>query len=164
MKSNIVLLFRSFSVPVIGFALFLTGCGGGSNVSPNAGIGPTQPGFITEIPHVIPSGGQLMYIVKGPDGNLWFTNGLPQIGRITPSGVVTIFAHGISANAYPVNITAGPDGNLWFTEANVEGIGRITPTGVVTEFRAGISTQAGLNSIAAGPDGNIWFTEISGSV
>ena len=61
-------------------------------------------------------------IVRGPDGNLWFTefDSPGRIGRITPAGVVTEFTGGItpgfSANSAPLAITAGPDGNLWFTE------------------------------------------------
>src|SRR5262249_27039557 len=56
-------------------------------------------------------------IARGPDGNLWFTEGLTgAIGRITPAGAITEFTTGITAGAQPNEITAGPDGNLWFTE------------------------------------------------
>lgn len=106
-------------------------------------------------------------IVKGPDGNLWFTlpgyetivfPGGDRIGRITPEGVVTTFP--VTPGSEPNEITAGPDGNLWFTESRARQIGRITPDGVVTEFAAGISTgNESLGGITAGPDGNLWFTE-----
>ncbi len=61
---------------------------------------------------------QPVYITKGPDGNLWFTeNDGNNIGQITPSGVVTEFAIPTLRSA-PRVITQGPDGNLWFTEFN----------------------------------------------
>jgi virginiamycin B lyase len=70
-----------------------------------------------------------VYRALGPDGNLWFTEGLvlpigstlhSSIGRITTAGVVTEFV----APGYPVGITSGPDGNLWFTDPSDDQIGR----------------------------------------
>src|SRR5262245_38182118 len=56
-------------------------------------------------------------ITTGPDGNLWFTEGIGnQIGRITSAGAVTEFAIP-TAGSQPLSITAGPDGNVWFTES-----------------------------------------------
>ncbi len=108
-------------------------------------------------------------IIKGPDGNLWFTdNTSSQIGRMTPSGQITEFplpnANFNDSFFVPVGIAAGPDDNLWFTECDSYGqggckIGRITPQGKVTEFPLPASSafnEAG--SIIAGPDGNLWFT------
>ena len=63
------------------------------------------------------AGSQPFGITRGPDGNVWFAEGLAEkIGRITPAGVVTEFA--LPPGTQPVQITAGPDGNLWFTEQN----------------------------------------------
>jgi virginiamycin B lyase len=56
-------------------------------------------------------------ITAGPDGNLWFTEQVNQIGRITTSGVVTEFQIP-SDSCTPNAITTGPDGNLWFTEVS----------------------------------------------
>src|SRR5262249_30350909 len=65
----------------------------------------------------VASGSAPFDIVKGPDGNLWFTEMVAnQIGRITPGGRVTEFSAGITPGSSPVGIAAGPDGNLWFTE------------------------------------------------
>ena len=110
-------------------------------------------------------------IARGPDGNLWFTELGPTIGRITPQGQVTEFDAGANATAVETTealslgrfggITAGPDGNLWFTELR-GAVGRITPQGQVTEFDAGISDGSVPQSIVAGPDGNLWFTELFG--
>ena len=54
-------------------------------------------------------------IAAGPDGNLWFTQNVGGIGRITPTGDITEFAIP-SPNSGPVEIAAGPDANLWFTQ------------------------------------------------
>lgn len=116
--------------------------------------GPTTPTF--------QSGGSMVDITTGPDGNLWFTEnyafGAPtSIGRITPSGVTTYFP--VPSGDSEGQITTGSDGNLWFTEYRTGKIGRITPSGAITEF-SGSSFAYG---ITAGPDGNLWFTEGAGS-
>jgi streptogramin lyase len=77
-------------------------------------------GTVTEFP--IPTRGTPFDITAGPDGNLWFTDGAGEIGRITPSGAITAFP--VPDGAW--GITAGPDGNLWFTEEGGGKIGRIT--------------------------------------
>ena len=78
-------------------------------------------GTITEFP--LPQHGVPNDITTGPDGNVWFTDGLGQIGRITPSGTITEFP---VPGSGPEGITTGPDGNLWFTEQHASKIGRIT--------------------------------------
>ena len=64
-------------------------------------------------------------ITKGPDGNVWFTDG-DGICRITPSGQVTVVPLS-SPNSSPADITLGSDGNLWFTDSGINRIGRIRP-------------------------------------
>jgi hypothetical protein len=98
-------------------------------------------------------------IARGPDGNMWFTEGGAGVGRITPAGVIHQFSEGISKGAEPSGITLGPDGNLWFGEYAFNGIGRITPTGVATEYREGITASSPVE-IATGPDGNLWFSQL----
>jgi virginiamycin B lyase len=95
-------------------------------------------------------------ITVGPDGNLWFTEGIRnQIGRLTPAGEFTFYPIP-TAGAGPAGITAGPDGALWFTEFQASQIGRIDPaTGIITEF--GTSSGGGWR-IAAGSDGRLYFT------
>lgn len=98
-------------------------------------------------------------IVAGPDGNVWFTEGMGnRIGRITPTGEITEFSAGLTPNSYPDSITNGPDGNLWFIEIMGNRIGRITPAGDITEF-GNLGFHSSMNGITAGPDGNLWFTE-----
>ena len=97
-------------------------------------------------------------IAGGPDGNLWFTQNIGGVGRITPTGAITEFAIP-SPNSAPLGIETGCDGNLWFTEsANPGKIGRITPAGDITEFAIPMANSAPVG-IAAGPDANLWFTQ-----
>jgi streptogramin lyase len=75
-------------------------------------------------------------ITAGPDGNLWFTEDVGNIGRIKPSGAIKEFPLPSGASD-PTGIASGADGNLWFTENGAIGgnkIGRITPSGMITEF------------------------------
>ena len=67
-------------------------------------------------------------ITAGPDGNMWFTETLPnsKIGRITPAGVVAQFAVPTPQSS-PLGITTGPDGNLWFIENHGNKIGLFQP-------------------------------------
>ena len=113
-------------------------------------------------------------IVKGSDGNLWFTDKAQLtnvIGRITTSGVSTEFPiptagcpeeEFFPGHTFPncglSGITAGPDGNLWYLAAKGNKVGRMTTTGAVTEFPIPTSF-AEPTGITTGPDGNLWFTE-----
>lgn len=111
----------------------------------------------------LPTGSTPDQATRGPDGNVWFTDGgADAIGQITPAGNITEFALP-TTKASPSGIAAGPDGNLWFTESGGTGaIGRITPAGQITEFSVP-TANASPTGIAAGPDGNLWFTESGGS-
>lgn len=102
-------------------------------------------------------------IVKGSDGNMWFTDdGDNSVDKITTAGTFTRYAIP-TANAHPQGIAAGPDGNLWFTEWGAEPgtVGRITTAGVVTEYPFPGSVFRGLFWICAGPDGNMYVSEWS---
>jgi virginiamycin B lyase len=95
-----------------------------------AGAARGQP--VTEF--TIPTArSQPLGIAAGPDGALWFTEGIGKIGRITTAGVATEFPVPTVASQ-PGEIAAGPDGALWFTELAASKIGRITTAGAITEF------------------------------
>jgi virginiamycin B lyase len=102
-----------------------------------------------------PISAQASEIVKGADGNLWFTEfGNPdRIGRISPSGALTEFPLGTSADIH--GLAAGGDGNIWFIGFHSAQVGRITPAGTITEFPLPAGTQP--SAIATGPDGDIWI-------
>ncbi|SPF42283.1 exported hypothetical protein [Candidatus Sulfopaludibacter sp. SbA4] len=116
--------------------------------------GPSLSMSVSEYP--LPGTSSAGQIAKGSDGELWFTEATPNIGRINLSGPIT---------EYPVpnagtSIAGGPDGALWFTEAG--GIGRITTNGSVTGYP--ITSGATPASITMGPDNNMWFVESSGKI
>jgi hypothetical protein len=96
-------------------------------------------------------------IVKGSDGNFWFTEEHGnKIGRITSQGVVAEYLIP-TPNSIPGGLTRGSDGNLWFYENKGDKIGRVTAQGQITEFAVQIGSD--LVGIAAGPDGNLWFVD-----
>jgi streptogramin lyase len=74
-------------------------------------------------------------ITLGPDGNLWFTEEIGKIGKISPrTGIITEYPLPFGAGSCE-GITAGPDGNLWFTEPFVNKIGKISPIdGKIIEY------------------------------
>ena len=107
-------------------------------------------------------------VVTGPDGNLWFTENIPnKIGQLVYLGGGAAFQEyqvpPTFGSGGPIGITAGPDENLWFTESapNSGGtnyVGSITTSGSITLYPVPTlnSTPWGITS---GPDGNLWFTE-----
>jgi len=101
-------------------------------------------------------------IAVGPDGNLWFSEGVGKIGRITPTGVISEFTISTPGSS-PFGIVAGPDGNMWFTELGGNKIGRISMTGSITEYRVP-TLHAQPLGITRGPDGALWFTEAAWKV
>jgi streptogramin lyase len=152
--------------------------------TPNApcAIGRITPnGQITEFTAGLQAGGAPLNIVRGPDGDLWFTDdgcvqtlnpGRPPaktcaIGRITPSGQITEFSAGLNQGAAPNGIAAGTDGNVWFTDLACDigygsapcAIGRVTPSGEIAESSAGLRTGSSPGGIAAGTGGSLWFAD-----
>jgi streptogramin lyase len=111
-------------------------------------------------------------IIAGPDGNLWFLDGVlvatplrPDIGRVTPQGAITEFPTKLPQALRVGGLAAGPDGNVWFTHEfdlpngeNEPGglIGRIDPSGAVESFGAQPSSGG---TPVAGPEGNVWFID-----
>jgi streptogramin lyase len=94
-------------------------------------------------------------IVSGPDGNLWFIEGLSnKIGRITTAGNITEYAIP-ATDSSPGTMISGPDGNLWFTDVSSDGIWKITTAGIFTAYNKFINIIT--YTIIPGPDGNIWF-------
>jgi hypothetical protein len=108
-------------------------------------------------------------IAAGPDGNLWFTDGVggsAVVGRITPDGSVTEFSIEDNTDTQLYTIRTGPDGNLWLTglrepirtnDAQLVAI-RLTPDGNYTVFQAfpdGFASS--LSPLIVGSDGNLWY-------
>ena len=91
-------------------------------------------------------------ITLGPDGNLWFTDRLNGIGRITPKGAVKMYP----VNGGPCSITSAA-GALWFTNLYTGTIGRITVAGKVTQFDVPVPPSTFQGGIAAGPNKTLWY-------
>src|SRR5262249_27000870 len=107
------------------------------------------------------SGGSVMGITTGADGNLWFTYTAQDnaIGRMTPAGDGLRLTDGALPRS-PASITTGPDGDLWFTDqGEPPAIGRMTTGGKITEFADGLRPGSLPGAIAPGPDGAVWFVD-----
>jgi streptogramin lyase len=125
--------------------------GGEARASADTGGSATHVAYPLPTPKALP-----MWIVSGPDDNLWFTEDSGnQIGRITTAGVIKEFPVP-TPDSHPYGIAVGPDGNLWFTEQMGNKIGRITPSGSITEIAIPEGATAP-QGIVRGPDNNLWF-------
>ena len=118
-------------------------------------------------------------IVKGPDGDLWFSESSGQIGRISPQGQVVEFPLPVTAAGSLPNITglaAGSDGAVWALDVANAQVDRIGHDGQVRSFAvpgvtppSGGGTAGNVNplptslsgQIVDGPDGNLWFSLVS---
>ena len=167
-SSRLTISLSASDLAVVGsFAVVVSNPAPGGGASNAAAFTVASPGgpvsvSITEYPVpttsvFIQANGNPYGIAAGPDGALWFTEGIAnKIGRITTTGAFT---------EYPVPtpfsgldpITAGPDGALWFTDGFAGKIGKITTGGVITEYP--VPSSANPYGITAGPDGALWFTE-----
>ena len=124
----------------------------------------TADGKITNFPIVAADG--VWSIVKGPDGNMWFTaaDG-PKInawvGKITPGGQITKFPITDQGDG----IALGPDGNWWITQPFVGHIISMNLQGqIVNDYKLphafnGSQPRFQVVGIVKGPDGNMWFAE-----
>ncbi len=69
------------------------------------------------------------YIVAGPDGALWFTDGGDEsIGRITTAGQVSEYPIATATPSSPQGIVSA-GGQLWFVEAALDALGSVDPKG-----------------------------------
>jgi virginiamycin B lyase len=149
--------------------MLLAACAPGS---PGGTSAPGSPGGTSSFPKdklsvlSVPSPYALPgQIVRGPDGNLWFSlegadasyNALGAISRITPQGTISI--EPLGKFAVPADMTIGPDHNLWFTTGFE--VGRVTPEGQARLFdpdpKASAGNRVEMGGITTGPDGALWF-------
>jgi streptogramin lyase len=109
-------------------------------------------------------------ITTGPDGNLWFTDGVygaAAVGRLSPDGTVTEFPIEDHTDTQLYTITAGPDGNLWLLAVrNTVGQNdeqlvaiRVTPDGTLTVFDVFANPfVSNVSPLVVDSDGNLWYT------
>lgn len=126
-------------------------------------IGHVTPAGVvtqTEIPDNVPNicCKSPQGIVRGPDGNFWFTE-YSFIGEIIPAtGVINQFPLPTPQSG-AASIIVGSDNNLWFTE----GAGNIGELVLATHQIVEYPIPNGHLSLASGitlaPGGKMWFTE-----
>jgi virginiamycin B lyase len=121
----------------------------------------TPRGSVTTFP--LPAPYTAFDLVKGPDGNVWFTSDLmldgshyDAIGRMTPRGRLRFFTIP-TANSAPEGIALGPDHDLWFGEGAGR-IGAISTAGKIREFATGYRGSE-ISAILAGPGRSMWFMD-----
>ncbi len=83
-------------------------------------------GGLTTYPVPSPAAG-VSGITVGPDGALWFTEGMADaVGRISMQGEIVEFPLGEGAS--PTGITTGADGAIWFNAQGTNRVGRLEPS------------------------------------
>ena len=154
------------------------------NLTGNASVAITIPNPITEF--ALPTGDSFINgvpgIVAGPDGNIWFTDLVPNpnntseiigtLDDITPAGAianpaVAILATGGAEDGTTQALASNSNGNLLFTYSTpvpVAGeqtgnLGTFTPATSIVDSGLQSVSDTDLPGIAAGPNGTIWFTE-----
>ena len=115
--------------------------------------------------HVEPHG-----LVRGPDGNLWFTGesrraasehvtylGKGYVGRMTPTGEFALFPTATEQSA-PGGIAVGSDGRLWFAETSNR-VREVATIGTNGTFGPSLKVRDGylLGPLAIGPEGDAWL-------
>ncbi|MDP9104489.1 MAG: hypothetical protein M3N49_01025 [Candidatus Eremiobacteraeota bacterium] len=127
----------------------------------SAAFTPTPTFYQSSIP--VPSN-RPQWIAKGSDGNMWFTEDVGMVARVTPAGVVTEFTIPTPL-AHPQMIVGASDGNLWFTEftttppPGTSKIAKVTTAGVFTEFGTLFAPPPPDNpmGLVDRGDGNMWY-------
>ncbi len=128
---------------------------------------PTPPPLATFTEYPVPTlNSTPNEIIKGPDGNVWFTEFTGnRLGSINALGIITESATLANPNSSPNGLNIGPDNAVWFTEDNVcvrDAVGRIaTISDPISEWDgpSGLASCSGPYDIITGLDTNMWFTE-----
>jgi streptogramin lyase len=104
--------------------------------------------------YAIPTSGSIPYgITAGPDGRIWFTEGLAhQIGAVSTDGV---FAMEVPTTRSPRGIASVPGRALAFAAVATGGLGFVGVDGGELEKPAVVSPW----SVVFGPDGRIWISD-----
>jgi virginiamycin B lyase len=96
------------------------------------------------------------FLLKGPDGNLWFSNiDSNQIARFDIARQELRTFPLPQRNMHVLVMSGAPDGNVWFP--GFGSIASITPAGEITEIP--MPHRTGVAGLGPGPDGNLWITE-----
>lgn len=128
---------------------------------------PTMTLYPVPTPTGVPVGPVGDSIGKGPDGNLWTSDGTRNVFQVTTAGKMKGFpVPGAGAGSTISSMTIGPAGGttVWFADLGLRQLGRITTgqTPSITMFSVPDiepPNQAQPAAISPGPDGNMWFTD-----
>ena len=149
-------------------ALIVAGCKYSNSYpplpTPGGGAPTFAPGIVTEYPLVASPNATPLGIVKGSDGNMYFTEfNSNKIGRATASGGIAEVAVP-TASSLPADIVQGNNANqIWFVE------GGSSKIGLLSESTFTISAEFPTTTANAGPSGlkvdpatgNLWFGEFN---
>jgi len=99
-------------------------------------------------------------IVKGPDGNMWFTDPRTgSVGKVTTTGTPTVTEYLIGKHSDPHSIATGADGTLWATLGAARSLAKIDPaTGAAVTIPVKGATGA-LNDLVVAPDSTLWLSQ-----
>jgi virginiamycin B lyase len=128
-------------------------------------------GTVTRFP--VPGRVEPQALVRGPDGNLWFTGergrsasehvtylGKGYVGRMTPAGEFALHPTAVEQSA-PSRIAVGPDGRLWFTETSRQA-NEIGTIGTDGDYGHSIKARNLQGPLAFGPEGDVWVSVFGG--
>lgn len=131
--------------------------GGDGHAGAGGAGGGTSSGPITEYP--LAPGAHPYDIVRGPDNNMWVSQGFGSYVRITADGVQTEFAPPFPRQGSSIALAVGSDGNIWFANPNHNQTGFFSIQGIFQVF-SGPTTLSIPQDITYGPDGNWWLAEV----
>jgi len=161
--------------------------GSGSSITAS-GIGIYDPSTQTWSQVTLPSGSnqEPFGLTVGPDGNIWFSEGIANSGgtgfQSSGLGILSLSSSpptlsepaglSVSGTSAPYQIVTGPDDNIWFTLPSAGQIGEVQvktnpANDTISTFPIPSSTQVPTpdpSGIMTGPDGNVWFADASGAV
>jgi len=119
-------------------------------INSRIGVLDTTTGKVTLRPAPTADGGPLG-MVRGLDGNLWFTEREgDKVARMNSNGSFTEWK--LASGSSPNRIVVGPDKAVWFTELKGNKIGRIDAAGHLTE----LALAGGPVGITVGPDAHMY--------
>ncbi|HTZ55059.1 MAG TPA: hypothetical protein VMB20_08330 [Candidatus Acidoferrum sp.] len=94
-------------------------------------------------------------ITKGPDGNIWFTEGTSNVDAISPTNASLVFNQNISGSDL-FDIIAGSDGAMWITDQNLEGVDRLATVGTPVVAQYALPSSGSPVGITTDSTGQLW--------
>jgi virginiamycin B lyase len=96
-------------------------------------------------------------IVKGPDGNMWYTDySGAELVRMSMSGAVQRFP---LTSFNPTSLTVGSDGKFYSGSPSLAAIDVTTTAGAVSQKAIPSGDVVAYAGMSLGPDHNVWFAE-----